>query len=296
MLSRRRMILVIGGERGFLGGEIARILRGRRGVRVYTTSRNGGLSDSCLRYDFFDGTGGEALALSAFDTVIFAAHVEKHSDMPAVDRSMRRLLGLCSNAKFVYVSSDGVFDGEAGPYTERDAVNPRTAYGRNLVACEGLVRQRAAPGWLIVRPSYLYGITDDGRVDGRLHRCLAALDGEQETEFFSDMYKSPMEVREAASAIALAVGRGLSGILHVSGPRLSVFDFHVRAMRALGRDVRLLRPTSMSSRKDLEGFLLRDTSLDFSLMQRSLGLVPSTVEGSLCGKSVPGEKASSFCL
>lgn len=60
-------------------------------------------------------------------------------------------------AKFVYISTDYVFDGRADkPYREYDRTDPQTVYGRSKLAGEQLV-QSLSSRYFIVRTSWVYG-------------------------------------------------------------------------------------------------------------------------------------------
>ncbi|MEK5321904.1 dTDP-4-dehydrorhamnose reductase [Paenibacillus sp. FSL L8-0644] len=61
-------------------------------------------------------------------------------------------------AKFVYISTDYVFDGSSkNPYHEYDNTNPQTIYGKSKRAGEVLV-QSLSSRYFIVRTSWVYGI------------------------------------------------------------------------------------------------------------------------------------------
>lgn len=61
------------------------------------------------------------------------------------------------NSKFVYVSTDYVFDGLSNePYVEDDSVNPKTVYGASKLAGEKVVQQLAEK-YFIVRTSWVFG-------------------------------------------------------------------------------------------------------------------------------------------
>jgi len=56
------------------------------------------------------------------------------------------------NSHLTYVSTDCVFDGEKGFYTEEDKPNPISYYGYTKLKGEEFVKEHAA-GWCIARPS-----------------------------------------------------------------------------------------------------------------------------------------------
>ncbi len=61
-----------------------------------------------------------------------------------------------AGAHLVFVSTDYVFSGEAGPYSETDATDPRSVYGKSKLAAEQVVQERC-PDAAIARTSTLYG-------------------------------------------------------------------------------------------------------------------------------------------
>ncbi|MFZ1626748.1 MAG: sugar nucleotide-binding protein [Candidatus Moraniibacteriota bacterium] len=114
----------------------------------------------------------------AIDAVILTAKIEFIENSTLLQQSMQRFLQFFKLARVVYISSDGIFDGVKGEYTESDDPNPVTLYGRNLALCENLVRQYAK-NHCIIRPSYLYGFVG-GRLDERLSTACEAIGRDEE--------------------------------------------------------------------------------------------------------------------
>ena len=56
----------------------------------------------------------------------------------------------------IYISSDGVFDGEKGGYSESDPTYPISYYGKTKLEAENIIR-RSNHCWFILRPNVLYG-------------------------------------------------------------------------------------------------------------------------------------------
>ena len=202
--------------------------------------------------------------LSDVETVIFCAGVEQSAEATPVESAMKRLLAGCHDKRFVYLSSDAIFAGDRGLYSEDETPEPVTAYGRTLLLCETLVRE-TCPNHLIVRPSYIYGFSR-GKLDSRLTRTLNAVNGGATVSLFEDMYKSPLGVQQVAEAVVQLSQHEVTGTLHVAGARLSVLEFHKQALAALGHDTRALCGTPMPKASLLQ--LQRDTSLDSSKWQK----------------------------
>ena len=72
------------------------------------------------------------------------------------------LTHLPDDTRFVYVSSDHVFGGNRGPYTESSKPDPITVYGQTRVAAENIVSERR-PDALIIRTGLAIGPSFDGR-------------------------------------------------------------------------------------------------------------------------------------
>jgi dTDP-4-dehydrorhamnose reductase len=264
-------VLIIGGS-GFLGRTLVPLfaLQGH----VHCTHCQHPFFPDSLPFDIYHDDIRPLLERTEISTIVFAALVEK--DAPEIVRpAMERFVRGCRDCRFVYLSSDGIFDGERGQYTEGDEPTPCTRYGKNLLFCETLVKELCSD-YCIIRPSYIYGFSA-GRLDFRLSRTRERLEQGEHIEFFDDMYKSPLGVWQVAEAVADLSLSSYVGTLHVAGERLSLFELHRQAMRALNVDTTRLTPALMPS----EPGFLRDTSLDSSAWQTLAGTQPLSVHETL---------------
>ena len=261
-------ILIIGST-GYLGQRVAQWL----GKRAKTTYRTAPKFPNSLPYDFY---AHQPLPIDvATRVVIFTAAVEVNSPTNQLEVAMRRLLDQLSNHRFVYVSSDAVFSGEEGNYTEDDPPTPVNAYGKNLALCEKLVQEMVVDS-CIVRPSYIYGFLN-GRLDQRLSRVHETLLRGETYTAYNDYYKSPLSVNEVAEAVVAFANLTYRGPIHVAGSRMSAHQFYQRAMATLRVDTAGLRPEPMPV---IPGFM-RDTSLNSSRWWTMRGGQPMTVEQAL---------------
>ena len=263
-------VLVVGSS-GFLGRAIVKRLAPTH--TVISTFHRTPLFDA-IPYDFFSDDISDLLQRFNVATVIFTAATEKEVSGD-FESSVERFIRGCKDTRLVYLSSDAVFSGEKGLYTERDLPTPTTSYGRNLLHFEMLIAERH-PNYCIIRPSYIYGFSDG--LDARLSRARAALQTGQEVTVFEDMFKSPLGVEQVAKAV-LELGSDFTGTAHVAGERMSVFDFYTRAMNALAVNTDGLRRETMPR----EAGLASDTSLDVTLWQQLTGMTPLSIEDTLSG-------------
>lgn len=259
--------LVIGSS-GFLGAEIVFALK-EKGEVIPTHFQHRRHQNS-IRYDFFSESIDFLLEKYPIDSVIFAGMVET-APSDQLLHAMERFAQGCKNLRLLYLSSDGIFDGQKGFYSETDIPQPATLYGRNLALCEQIITS-VCSNYCIVRPSYIYGFSD-GRLDTRLARTREVLERGEAVSLFADMYKSPLGVEQVAQAVIDLAQSSYVGTVHVAGERLSVYDFHLQAMRAMHVNTRSLKSNSMP----MQAGFLRDTSLSTSLWQNLTGSKPKSV-------------------
>jgi dTDP-4-dehydrorhamnose reductase len=267
-------VLVVGGS-GFLGSAVVERLRsdGCETVGTYFTTPRPGAE---VEFDFFTDDPTH-LPIEACGQVVFAAHVERADQpMEAFEAAAGRFVDACdaADARLLYVSSAGVFDGERGRYTERDTPRPKSRYGTRLRAFERRVRRLSDV--CILRPDYLFG-RSRGELDERLARTAAVVRDGGRVSYYEDMYKSPFAVGQAGRAVSGLVRSDLQGVVHAPTPRTSVFAFHRAAAAAMGLPYRRIDPEPMPEDPSLH----RDTSLDSGRFERALGFRPRSVARSM---------------
>lgn len=265
--------LVIGSS-GFLGQRVTQLLRSRRtDSQTIPTHRSTSTFSGSLFYDFF--ADGKLPIDPVGMTVIFAAAVEMNQPADRLQAGMQRLLVQVTKSRFIYVSSDAVFSGQRGNYTEDDKPDPINDYGRNLVLCENLVHT-LLDDYCIVRPSYIFGFVD-GQLDARLARTRDALLAGDEVKAYNDYYKSPLSVHEIADAIVHLADSDHRGPLHVAGPRMDGYQFRREAMTALGVDTSRLSSEPMPA----DPTLMPNTSLDSSKWWTMIDSKPMSIKDAL---------------
>jgi len=141
-----------------------------------------------------------------------------------------------ARAHLCYISTDYVFDGAAtAPYTEWDAANPLSVYGRSKLGGE----HEVDPGWSIVRPSWVCGLHGANMVKTALR--LAAEPGE--LRFVDDQHGCPTFTADLAPAIRRLVAARLPGIFHMTNQGATTwFDFVRATLDAAGHDAARVVP------------------------------------------------------
>jgi dTDP-4-dehydrorhamnose reductase len=200
-------LLVTGGT-GYLGSEL---------VRRGTAAGHQVTGTSTRDFDVRDGQAVEqAFARLAPAAVVHTAYRQEGPGFREINvagavnvaRSAAR-----AGARLIHVSTDVVFDGRRGGYTEVDPVSPVTEYGASKAAAEPLVAQ-AHPDALIVRTSLIYGGPDPSRHE---RDALDAAAGRARMTFFTDERRNPIQVGDLSDALLELVEMSVSGLLHVAG-------------------------------------------------------------------------------
>jgi dTDP-4-dehydrorhamnose reductase len=158
-------------------------------------------------------------------------------------------------ARVLFLSSEYVFDGAAGPYGEGDATNPLSVYGRTKL--EGERRVLAAdPRNVVIRTTVVFSHDPGG--SNFVMQLLARLSASQRMRVPADQLSSPTYAPDLAEAIArlcdadlaprLATLAPAPQILNVVGPEvLDRHAFAVRAARILGLPEELLDPVATAA-------------------------------------------------
>lgn len=142
------------------------------------------------------------------------------------------------DALLVVFSSEYVFDGTAGRYTETAERRPINEYGRQKVELEDIA---LATGGLVCRTSGVFGA--DPRRKNFVLQLVDRLRAGQPFDVPSDQLITPTYAPALAGAVAQLVKRGQRGIVHVAGPSImGRFEFARLIADAYALPAALLRP------------------------------------------------------
>jgi dTDP-4-dehydrorhamnose reductase len=130
----------------------------------------------------------------------------------------------CPDSKIIYFSTDSVFDGVRGWYSESDRPNPINDYGRSKLAAEGFVREH--PNHVIMRLPLILGPSGPDDNHGNfITRFISADDTGDKMKVFSDAYRTMIYVNDIPRIIEKIVEKDFIGTINVSsGPFLSYQD------------------------------------------------------------------------
>jgi dTDP-4-dehydrorhamnose reductase len=141
--------------------------------------------------------------------------------------------------RFVYFSTDYVFDGSAGPYAEDSPTNPLSVYGQSKCSAEEALAREFDDRQLTLRTSWVYGPERQGK--NFAYQLLQSLARNQPVTVPEDQISSPAYGPDVAAVAVILAEDGASGLLHVVGPEvIDRLTFARRIARAFGHDESLI--------------------------------------------------------
>lgn len=173
-----------------------------------------------------------------------------------------------SQCRLVFTSSDMVFDGQDGCYSEKDQTNPINVYGETKVAAEKAIRS-ACPDSVIARVALVYG---QSKISGNSFskKILDSASRGKVVRLFTDQIRTPILVDDLARALLELADHDFCGTIHLGGAEgVNRYQLGLRLaeLKNISRD--LLQPVTMADVQS-KGPRPRDVSFDIGLARRVL--------------------------
>ncbi len=276
------MTIMLTGASGLLGRKILENLEKRKDKVIAIYNRNPITPRSpnilAIRLDFSKTIELEDLIMKNKPEIIIHTAALTNVDECEVDKekawrinveATRSIVRAAKVVKsyIVYVSTDYVFDGEKGLYTERDLPNPINYYGLTKLIGEELVRSSDLL-YTIVRPSAIYGI--GGSKKSFAEYVIKKLLRGEEVYALTDQYVSPTLNTLLAEAIIEIIDMKPMGILHVAGERMNRYEFAVKVAETLNLPKDKIHKASIKDMKHWKAKRPRDSSLNTDKARRLL--------------------------
>ena len=215
-----KKVLIFGGS-SFVGGELFRRIGNNSIATFNSTSIPSGVK--------FDATTMSLADLvpdthEFTDAVILIGDTEPDSCFKCQARSqllnvdsIEKLIDqlIAANIRPVFTSSEFVFDGTKGEYTETDAAQPILIYGEQKLSVERYL-QAATDDYAILRLAKVFGTTPG---DGTLFSGMVEpIMTQSVIRCAADQRFSSVFVGDVVAAIVAAIEKPLNGVFHIAGP------------------------------------------------------------------------------
>jgi dTDP-4-dehydrorhamnose reductase len=150
------------------------------------------------------------------------------------------------HVRFIFVSSDMVFDGKNGMYTEEQNTSPISYYGETKVNAEGIVKN-VCPDHVIARSALIYGKSIEGGPSFSQWIEDKLADGER-ASLYVNQYRTPIYVGNLAKVLLELSHNDFIGTLHLGGAnKINRYDFGKQLCKAGGYNMDLLDPSLMDN-------------------------------------------------
>lgn len=284
--------ILLTGAGGFVAGSI---LHQARGVEVHAVSRGAArLSRPNIAWHNTDVQDEQAMAqlldMVKPTAVIHAAAIADIDYSQANQDTVKRLntdataalARLCQGRgiKLVHCSTDNVYDGEKGLYTEEDPTVPVNFYGWTKVWAEEAIRNEA-PSAVIARVALVMGLPVIGTGNSFLAKFIAAWREGKTVGVPASETRSPIDVITLGAALLELAQNDFSGNINLGGS--DILDRCTMAKQIaekLGYGAELVYPndpTDIPGRADRP----RDVSFDNSFARKTLSTPIPGIEGGL---------------
>ena len=181
--------------------------------------------------------------------------------------------------KFIYISTDYVFDGEKGPYFEDDKVNPMSVYGKTKLYGENLVQQSDID-WVILRSNIIFSYSDRTKASF-VNWVVDSLKKRQMITVVNDQWNNPTWTNDLAKVISKIIEKDINGLYHYGGrDYLNRLEFAKMIASTFGLDGSLIKPITTSELNWLAQRPLK-SGLYTNKIELDLGIEPLPIQKAL---------------
>jgi dTDP-4-dehydrorhamnose reductase len=173
---------------------------------------------------------------------------EEHPDATRkinVDGTLKLIEQLVNEGiKPVFFSTDYVFDGKCGAYSDTDRAFPVTEYGRQKAAVEAAIPLLCGENYLIVRLSKVFGLEkNDGtlldEMAGKFHK------GEVVKAAYDQIF-CPTLLSNVVGAVSFLQSKGTKGTVNLCSPETwARYDLAVSLAEKMGKDTAKVKKISL---------------------------------------------------
>ena len=163
--------------------------------------------------------------------------------------AVKYLTAICSeiDAHLIHISTDFIFDGKKGNYTEEDIPNPLSYYGETKLLSEELL-QKSSINFTILRTILVYGLVNDMSRSNIVLWVKESLENKREITIVDDQFRTPTYVEDLALACKISIDKKATGIFNISSNQLlSIYEIAQEIATTFQLDRNLIKPISTNT-------------------------------------------------
>lgn len=193
------------------------------------------------------------------------------------------------NAHFIHISTDFIFDGENGPYSEEAEALPLSYYGWSKLKGEDMVKTHT-DSWAILRTVLVYGVVHDMSRSNIVLWAKGALEKGQTINVVDDQFRTPTLAEDLAMGCFLAENQQAQGIYNISGKDfMNIFELVNAIANYYELDASLIKRSSSTNlnqpakRPPITGFKLDKAMRELNYQPHSFAEGLEIVKQQLAG-------------
>jgi dTDP-4-dehydrorhamnose reductase len=225
--------ILITGSNGLLGQKLVQLLSQKEGIQLIATAVGTdrlNTNTGNYVYESMDVTDSENV-MAIFekhqpDVLIHTAAMTNvdtcETDLMGCQKlnvdAVNYLISACQkfDTFFCHLSTDFIFDGEAGPYTEEAEANPISIYGQSKLKAEELLISSSIR-WAIARTVLVFGIVSDMSRSNIILWVKKSLEEGKTIQVVTDQFRTPTLAEDLAIGCFLIAQKEIEGIFNISG-------------------------------------------------------------------------------
>mgnify|MGYP000981968038 CR=1 FL=1 len=269
--------ILVTGSAGQLAGKIRELSGTTNELKFIFASKDKlDITNTSELHRFFTGEKIDILINCAAYTNVDGAEEEKKNARDVNVEGLSNLIKACNKkTKIIHISSDYIFDGEKGPYSEDDPTFPINYYGKTKLESENILIGSSLD-FLIIRPNVLY--SDNLSKSHFLSWVVNSLSKGEEIKVVTDQVSNPTYIPDLLQVISDTILLNFSGILHVgSEDSISRYEFANKISHAFGLKKNLIIPVESKALNQKAKRPL-NSSLDCSKLQTQMNMELYPVE------------------
>ncbi len=283
--------ILITGANGLLGQKLVELLVQESTVDLIATAKgeNRLPNSAGYRYVSLDITNSADID-TVFDT--YKPHVVIHTaamtnvDTCETDQIGCELLNVTAVAYLIeacqkhdtflcHLSTDFIFDGADGPYTEEAIPNPISVYGESKLRAEKLI-EASSIRWAIARTVLVFGIVSDMSRTNIILWVKKSLEEGKQINVVTDQFRTPTLAEDLALGCWLIAQKEAQGLFNSSGSDfLTPYEMAIKTANFYGLPVDLIQQADSSTfsqpakRPPRTGFILDKARRELGYQPRS---------------------------
>lgn len=255
--------ILITGSNGLLGQKLVELLVTQLHIQCIATARGANRLPFTEGYAYYsmDITDREqvndVIAQVKPDVIVHGAAMtnvdqcefEKENCWAQNVKAVEYIVEACQqyNIFLCHVSTDFIFDGTSGPYTEEGEANPLSFYGWSKYAAEKVV-EHSKLRWAIARTVLVYGIAYDMSRSNIILWVKKSLEEKKNIKVVTDQWRTPTLAEDLAMGCFLIADQEAEGVFNISGKDLlTPYEMAIMTAEYFGLDKSLIAQADSST-------------------------------------------------